>query len=108
MAREREESKKAEIRKANAEANNLFDAALTAAPAYQPKAKVTKKIRLLKPDGYLQVLMQWWLREGSKLPQEDLDKIFKKQITFCEKLANKDGEFIRHESVTYVDEVKAQ
>ena len=35
MAREREESKKAEIRKANAEANNLFDAALTAAPAYQ-------------------------------------------------------------------------
>lgn len=108
IAREQEDAKKAELQKANTEANNLFDAALTAAPAYQPKAKVTKKIRLLKPDGYLQVLMQWWLREGSKLPQEDLDKIFKKQITFCEKLANKDGEFIRHESVTYVDEIKAQ
>ena len=34
--------------------------------------------------------------------------MFKKQITFCEKLANKEDIFVRNDSVEYVDEVKAK
>ena len=34
--------------------------------------------------------------------------MFKKQITFCEKLANKEDIFVNDESVEYVDEVKAK
>ena len=42
------------------------------------------------------------------MTDEELAKIFKKQISFCEKVANKDGEFINDGSVVYVDDVKAQ
>ncbi len=108
IEREKEEAKKAEVKKANNEAANLFDLAQVATPAYQPKSKVTKKIQVLNPKGYMQVMSMWWAKEGCKLSKEELDKAFKKQITFCEKLANKDGEFISDPSVEYVDEVKAQ
>ncbi len=56
----------------------------------------------------MQVLMMWWAKEGSRMTDEELAKIFKKQISFCEKVANKDGEFISDGSVVYVDDVKAQ
>lgn len=108
IAREQEEAKKKEVQKAGAEAASLFDLAQATAPAYQPKAKVTKKIRILNPNGYMQVLMMWWAKEGSRMTDEELAKIFKKQISFCEKVANKDGEFISDGSVVYVDDVKAQ
>lgn len=108
VAREQEEAKKKEVQKAEAEAASLFNLSQSTVPTYQPKAKVTKKIRILNPNGYLQVLMMWWAKEGCILPDDDLIKIFKKQISFCEKLANKDGEFINDGSVTYVDDVKAQ
>ncbi|MCM1077787.1 MAG: hypothetical protein NC411_10565 [Bacteroides sp.] len=108
IAREQEEAKKAESLKANSDAVNLFNLAQSAAPAYQPKAKVTKRINITSPSGYMQVLALWWAKEGCSLSKEDLDKIFKKQITFCEKLANKDAEFINDPGILYVDEVKAQ
>jgi hypothetical protein len=108
VAREQEEAKKKEVQKAGAEAASLFELSRATAPAYQPKTKVTKKIRILNPEGYLQALMMWWAKEGSLMTDEELAKIFKKQITFCERLANKDGEFINAESVVYVDDVKAQ
>lgn len=108
VAREQEEAKKAEVQKAGAEAASLFDLTQATAQSYQPKAKVTKKIRILNPNGYMQVLMMWWAKEGSLMSDEELAKTFKKQITFCEKLANKDGEFISDASIAYVDEVKAQ
>lgn len=107
-AREREEARKAEARKASAQAAGLFDVARAATPAYQPKTKVSKKIRVTAPNGYLQVLMMWWAKEGCGLPDAELAKIFKKQISFCERLANKEGEVISDPSVEYVDEVKAQ
>lgn len=108
IVREQEEARKAQVEKAGSQAANLFDLARVSAPAYQPKAKVTKKIYITNPDGYLQVLMMWWAKEGSTLPAADLDKIFKKQISFCEKLANKNGEFIKHPGIEYFDDVKAQ
>ena len=52
----------------------------------------------------------WWSKEGRFLSMEELSKIFKKQITFCEKLANdKDNpELISSPFVRYEDEVKAK
>ncbi|WP_289742052.1 hypothetical protein [uncultured Duncaniella sp.] len=108
VARELEEAKKKEVQKAGAEAASLFDLSQATAQTYQPKTKVTKKIRILNPNGYMQVLMMWWAKEGSRMTDEELAKIFKKQISFCEKVANKDGEFINDGSVVYVDDVKAQ
>lgn len=107
-AREQEEAKMAEVQKAKTEAASLFDMAQASVQTYQPKAKVSKKIRILNPNGYMQVLMMWWAKEGCNLSADELTKVFKKQITFCEKLANKDGEFINAGSVEYVDEVRAQ
>lgn len=108
VAHEQEEAKKKEVQKAGAEAASLFDLTQATAQTYQPKTKVTKKIRILNPNGYMQVLMMWWAKEGSRMTDEELAKIFKKQISFCEKVANKDGEFINDGSVVYVDDVKAQ
>lgn len=108
LIREKEAAAKAEAMKANSEAVNLFNLAQTAAPVYQPKTKVTKKINITGPAGYMQVLAMWWSKEGSYLSKEELDKIFRKQISFCEKLANKEGEFISDPTVQYTEEVKAQ
>lgn len=108
VAREQEEAKKAEAIKANSEAVNLFNLTQASTPAYLPKAKVTKKINVTAPSGYMQVLSMWWAKEGCNLTKEELDKIFKKMITFCDKLANKEGEFISDPGIEYIEEVKAQ
>lgn len=108
IAREQEGAKKAEVMKANNEAVNLFNLAQSSATAYQPKTKVTKKINVTGPSGYMQVMSMWWAKEGSCLSKEELDKIFKKQITFCEKIANKEEEYINDPGIQYVEEVKAQ
>ena len=108
IAREQEEAKKSEALKANNQAVDLFNLTQSAGSAYQPKAKVTKKINITAPSGYMQVLSMWWAKEGSGLPKEDLNKIFKRMITFCEKLANKEGEKIIDPGIEYVEEVKAQ
>lgn len=108
IAREREEAKKEEVKKAGDEATNLFNLSQTAKKIYQPKAKVTKKINVIAPSGYMQIVSMWWAKEGCTLSKEELDKIFKKQIAFCEKLANKDGEFINDPGIEYTEDVKAQ
>ena len=98
---------KAELDKANAEVAGLF-AVAKAEQEYTPKAKVTKKIRIDDPSAFLAILSMWWQHEGCTLPVEELAKIFKKQLTFCERLANKDGIFAESAGLEYVDEVKAQ
>ena len=105
--REAEEKRKAEMERKTAEMTSLFDGQ-AAASAYQPKTKVTKKINLLNPEGIMPVISLWWSKEGCTLSVDELAKMFKKQIAFCEKLANKDEIFIQNESVEYVDEVKAK
>ena len=105
--REAEERRKAELERKAAEMTSLFDGQ-AAVSAYQPKTKVTKKINLLNPDGIMPIISLWWSKEGCTLSVDELAKMFKKQITFCEKLANKEEVFIQNESVEYVDEVKAK
>lgn len=106
-AREAEEKRKAEMERGAAEMKSLFDGQ-AAVVGYQPKTKVTKKINLLNPEGIMPILSLWWSKEGCTLTVEELAKMFKKQITFCEKLANKEDIFVKNESVEYVDEVKAK
>lgn len=105
--REAEEKRKAELERKTAEMTSLFDGQ-AAASTYQPKTKVTKRISLLNPEGIMPVISLWWSKEGCSLSVEELSKMFKKQIAFCEKLANKDEIFIQNESVEYVEEVKAK
>lgn len=106
-AREAEEKRKAEMEQGAAEMKSLFDGQ-AAVVGCQPKTKVTKKINLLNPEGIMPVIALWWSKEGCTLTVEELSKMFKKQITFCEKLANKEDIFVRNESVEYIEEVKVK
>ena len=105
--KEEEERKKSEAARQQLEMGSLFNEQ-AAVQGYQPKMKVSKKIELLNPEGILPIIGMWWRLEGCDLSVEELSKMFKKQITFCEKVANKDGEFIKDESVEYIDDVKAK
>lgn len=104
--KEEEEQQKAELARQQVEIGSLFNSQ-AAVQDYQPKTKVLKKIEVLNPEGIMPILIMWWNKEGSKMSVEELTKIFKKQITYCEKLA-KEGTLIQDESVCYVDDVKAK
>ena len=106
---EAQAAKKAQ--QAATEMDGLFGQAAVATPVgYQPKTAVRKRVVTDTPDGILAVISMWWSKEGRFLSMEELSKIFKKQITFCEKLANdKDNpELISSPFVRYEDEVKAK
>jgi hypothetical protein len=92
-----------------AEMNNLFNTKQVEEVAYQPKMQITKRINVATANAFGAVFAMWWANEGAALSIEELTKIFKRQITFCEKLANdkNNPQFIRDSGVTYVDEVKA-
>ena len=108
--REAKEAAAAQMQQQKNEMASLFDGAAASVQTYQPKTSVKKRINVLNPEGILPILMLWWQEDGCTLSVEELTKTFKKQITFCEKLANaKEGaRFIEDESVCYEDEVKAK
>lgn len=106
--KEEEERAKAEMERKTAELAGLFSTQDAVLQSFQPKVKVSQKIELLNPEGIMAIFSMWWSKEGCNLSTEELSKMFKKQITFCEKLANKDGIFIEDESVCYVEDVKAR
>lgn len=105
--KEEEEKQKAEMARQQSEMESLFGQQAVVSSGYQPKVKVAKKINLLNPEGIMPILSMWWSKEGCHLSVEELTKMFKKQITFCEKLA-KEGTYISDESVEYVEDVKAK
>ena len=112
--RKEDEAKAAKAVKQSAnEMEGLFaqNAIPVAAPMeYQPKTSVKKRIVVESPEGILACLSFWFGKEGQHLPVDELYKIFKKQITFCEKLANdKDNpELITSPFIRYEEEVKAK
>ena len=106
--KEEEERQKAEMERQQSEMNSLFNQQAAAQGSYQPKVKVSQKINLLNPEGIMPILSMWWSKEGCHLSVDELSKMFKKQITFCEKLANKEEVYISDESVEYVEDVKAK
>ena len=110
-AREEEEAAKKKMQAEASEIGNLFGQQAVVSPAgYQPKTSVKKRIHFHDAQGVLAAVSMWWSKEGQFMSVEDLAKIFKKQITFCEKVANdKDHpEFISSTSVSYDEEVKAK
>lgn len=105
--KEEEEKQKTEMARQQSEMETLFGQQSIMQQGYQPKVKVAQKINLLNPEGILPILSMWWSKEGCQLSVDELSKMFKKQIAFCEKLA-KESVFISDESVEYVEDVKAK
>lgn len=107
--RKEEEAKaKVEADKAAAEVQAAFDFSAASMPSTPTKAKVKKKIQITNPQGFLQVYQMWFTREGINMSMEDLEKVHKKMITYCEKVVNKNGEQIQSGFVKYVDDVTAK
>lgn len=106
--REEEAKAKAEAEKAAAEVQTAFDFSAANMSPTPTKVKVKKKIQVTNPQGFMQVYQMWFMREGINMSMEDLEKIHKKMITFCEKIANKDEEQIQSAFVKYVDDVTAK
>lgn len=105
--KEEEEKQMAEMARQQSEMESLFSQQATM-EQYQPKTKVTKKINLLSPDGIMPIISLWWSKEGCRLSIDELAKLFKKQITFCERLANKDDIFLDDKNISYTDNIKAK
>lgn len=110
IEREKKEAAELEMKKQQSEMGALFNTASVSVPTYQPKTAVKKKLVLLNPEGIMPVLSMWWTEEGCKMTVEELTKMFKKQITYCEKRANdkQNSVTIADESVSYEEEVKAK
>jgi hypothetical protein len=106
-AAKEEERRKAEQKQREAEMQKSFDAVESAQPAKILSAAITKRIELTEPKGILPVLTLWWSREGCRLTVEELRRMFRRQLTFAEKMAREDI-FIQDDAVRYVDEVKAK
>lgn len=108
--KEEEDKRQQQLKRQNVEAASLFDNAQSSVQDYQPKATVKKKIVPLDSEAFLAIISLWWSREGGNLSVEELSKIFKKQLTFCEKLANDKTSptLIQSVHVTYQDDVKAK
>ena len=109
--KEEEEAAKKKMQAEASEVGNLFGQQAIVTPAgYQPKTSVKKRLVFHDAQGVLAAVSLWWSKEGQHMSVEDLAKVFKKQITYCEKVANdKDHpEFISSTSVSYEEEVKAK
>lgn len=109
-AREAAEAERMKIAQAGAQAADLFGAAKATVATYQPKVAVKKRIVPLNAEAFPEIITAWWVAEGCTLSVEELSKIFKKQLTFCERQANDKSNptFIQSEHIAYEDEVKAK
>ncbi|KAA4233445.1 hypothetical protein F3D15_21970, partial [Bacteroides ovatus] len=88
---------------------NLFAGAVASVAPPPTNAKVKEKIVVLHQQGYLEIFQMWWIGEGQTLPFDELEKIFKKMTTYCEKKANsKDQTHIESQFISYEADVKAK
>lgn len=106
--RDEEAKAKADADKATAEVQAAFDFSAASVPDTPANAKVTKKIKVTNSKGYMLLYQMWFTDEGVNMTNDDLEKVHKRMITFCEKVANKDGKTIQSPFVQYVDDVKAK
>lgn len=110
--RKEEEAKAAQQVKSTAnEMDGLFGQSAVATPVgYEPKTAVKLRVKANGADGILAIVSMWWSKEGQFLSLAELGKIFKKQITFVDRLANdkNNPEQINSPFVTYEEEVKAK
>lgn len=108
--REAKEKAAAELAAQKQEMDSLFGEAQLTEMAYQPKTQVKKRINVLNAEGFMPIVGMWWSHYGCTLTVAELEKEFKKQLTFCNKLANDKANpiLIQSEHVEYVDDVKAK
>ena len=108
--REAKEKAAAELAAQKQEMDSLFSEAQLTEMAYQPKTQVKKRINVLNAEGFMPIVGMWWSHYGCTLTVAELEKEFKKQLTFCNKLANDKANpiLIQSEHVEYVDDVKAK
>ena len=108
--REAKEKAAAELAAQKQEMDGLFGAAQLVEVAYKPKTQVKKRINVLNPEGFMHIIGMWWSQIGCTLTVPELEKMFSKQLTFCNKLANDKANpmFIQSEHIEYVDDVKAK
>ena len=92
------------------EMGNLFSAQQAGMTQYQPKVAVKRRIVPLNAEAFPIIIMNWWSGEGHTLSVEELSKIFKKQLSFCERAANEKQNpvLINSEHISYEEEVKAK
>lgn len=112
---ERKQREAAELKKQQTEMGSLFDQQAVAATTpvvegYKPKTSVKQKLVPLAPEAFTEIFAMWWSGEGCKMTVEELTKVFKKQITYCEKLANDKTNpvQIKSELISYEDDVRAK
>ena len=108
--REAKEKAAAELAAQKQEMDSLFGEAQLTEMAYQPKTQVKKRINVLNAEGFMPIVGMWWSHYGCTLTVAELEKEFKKQLTFCNKLANDKANpiLIQSEHIEYVDDVKAK
>lgn len=108
--REAKEKAAAELAAQKQEMDGLFGAAQLEEVAYKPKTQVKKRINVLNPEGFMHIIGMWWSQFGCTLTVPELEKMFSKQLTFCNKLANDKANpmYIESEHIEYVDDVKAK
>lgn len=72
-----------------------------------PKVRAKMKIEVLSNEGWLHMI-SWWFKHDPESESKDLSKkTFAQCKTFCEKWCNDTGEMIEHESLQYIEDVKA-
>lgn len=100
------------VKQKASEAETLFaiaGAEKVAEAEYMPKTKSRLVCRPLNAEGYAEVFSLWWAGEGKHLDECELQKVFKKQLTYANKMANSaKAEKIASSNVEYVNEIKAR
>lgn len=107
-AEEERKQQEEELKKSQESVESLFATTASTVSVPQKKVKVKKMVRVKNPKGYADLFNYWWIGEGQYLTKEELEKVFKKQISFAEKAANQNNDFIKSENLEYVDEIKAK
>lgn len=107
-AEEERKKQEEELKKSQESVESLFATTASTVSVPQKKVKVKKMVRVKNPKGYADLFNYWWIGEGQYLTKEELEKVFKKQISFAEKAANQNNDFIKSENLEYVDEIKAK
>lgn len=105
---EEDDRLKAQAKAAEEEMLKSFENTAEMVPTSAPEAKVTKKIKVNDPKGFLEIYQMWFLSDGMEMSIPELEKIHKRMITTCERRANKHGEQLTSAFVEYIDDVKAK
>lgn len=106
--REKQDAAAAQLAAQKQEMDGLFGVPVSAAATYQPKTQVKKKAVVETADDIMKIVAFWWSQVGCTLPIEELQKEFKKQITYANTAANSKDNPMFISDVRYEDEVKAK